>query len=256
MKDEFLSTDGEPALRGEGIRSSPLDSSEEKVAKRETLRCEKPAAEIDLIRDHVGSEPAFVGIDGASDARFRRWLEERRSRVGVSKGMLVALAAGVIAGPFAIIGALSKGPGVSAAIVFYAILFAPVIEEFLKQSGMIFVLERRPYLAKSAWQFPVAAVVAALIFATVENLMYLHIYTAEFSEEKRSALARFHWPVCTALHVTCAFIASFGLVRVWRKQNEDGKPAQLAHAYPLFGSAIVIHALYNFAATFFIRIGE
>jgi hypothetical protein len=256
VKGEFLSADEEPALRGDRLGPVPLDPSEEKVARKEALRREKPAAEIDRIRDLASSEPALVGSEGAGDETFRRWLDDRRSRVGVSKGLLVALIAGIIAGPFAIVGALSKGPGVSVGVVFYAIMFAPVIEEFLKQSGMIFILERRPYLAKSAWQFPLAAVVAAVIFATVENLMYLHIYTAEFSDEKREALARFRWPVCTALHVSCAFIASFGLVRVWRKQNEDGKPAQLSYAYPLFGSAIVIHALYNFAATFFIHVGE
>ena len=254
MKEKYSSIENEPALQGGNFQ---LDPSEEKVARKAAAQGQKTQAEIDRIRDSVANEPALMQAgDKANPEEFKNWLESKRAGVGYLSAFALTIVIGFGAGLFAIVGALSKGPGMSLGIILYAILFAPIIEEFLKQIGMVFVLERKPYLAKSAWQFPIAAVIAAAIFATIENLTYIHVYAAKLPQDQREALARFRWPICTALHVSCAFIASFGLVKVWNKQNAEGKPAQLSDAFPAFAIGMAIHGLYNFAATFFIKIGE
>ena len=91
---------------------------------------------------------------------------------------------------------------------------------------------------------------SALIFATVENLVYIHVYALASPLDHPAMFAEFRWTVCTALHVSCSVIASLGLIRVWHRMNERGEPADLAHAYPLFAIAMALHGLYNGAALF------
>ena len=253
MKKKFLSTDDEPALRRD--LSDPLapDPSEERVARRESLRgLSAPAEEIDRIRDATDSEPALAHLHDPGKNHFAEWLDEKKQSVSLSSALALTILAGLIAGPLAILGAIFKSDATGWVAGLYVFAFGPVVEEFFKQSGMIYFLERKPWRILVSWQFPLAAAVTAGVFATIENLLYIHVYSSDMSDEARLALAQFRWPVCTALHVGCALIASLGLRRCWREHIAAGKPAELSHAFPLFTVAIVIHGLYNLIAVLFL----
>jgi RsiW-degrading membrane proteinase PrsW (M82 family) len=160
---------------------------------------------------------------------------------------MVTLGAALMAGPFAAMGAFMAGRQTWFRIL-YLILFAPVIEELLKQSGMIYLLEKKPYRLFSAGQFVIAAIISAAVFASIENLLYIHFYANGQTFENFARFCWFRWTVCTSLHLVCSIIASFGLVRVWKKQLADGRAADLAFGFKYFVAAMAIHGIYNLAA--------
>lgn len=238
MKRNYLSVHDEPALSAK----AQADPSEFTAA---TLQ---PQEEIDRIRDSALNEPHFG--DTERPEAFRAWTETRRAATTRSFSLLLTIVAGLVAGLFAVIGALVTG-NPSFFAVIYILLFGPIVEEILKQAGMIYLLERRPYNLFAGWQFPLAAILAALVFASIENHLYIYRFAAFTDDAARVAeFALFRWKVCTALHVGCAIVASFGLRRAWREQTESGRPADLSLAFPLFTVAIVIHGIYNLWALF------
>lgn len=202
--------------------------------------------EISALRDSVQNEPAFTGT--LEQTELSQWIAAKRAQCTIAGSLGLTLLAGLAAGPFAVMGAFMTGRQTIFGIL-YAVLFAPVIEEFLKQSGMIYLLEKRPYRLFAAWQFVLAAVIAGGVFATLENLLYLHVYVDTASLADPAAFTRFRWIVCTLLHVGCAMVASLGLIRVWKKQLRDGRAADLAYGFGPFATAMVIHGLYNLTVT-------
>jgi hypothetical protein len=229
---------GEPWRKPGGFAGDP---SESVPPTRDDRR-----REIDRIRDSVFNEPGHTRV-GPGRSEFAAWLAARRNEASRPVSFAVGLLAAVMSGPFAFIGALIAGRQTAFAVV-YLVLFGPITEELLKQSGMIYLVERLPYRVFTRWQLVIGAVVGALIFASVENLIYLNLYFAGLPAETLTALAAFRWRVCTALHVFCSLIASLGLVKVWRQQTIDARPANLAVAFPYFAVAIAVHGLYNLIA--------
>jgi RsiW-degrading membrane proteinase PrsW (M82 family) len=202
--------------------------------------------EISTIRDSVLNEPAFTG--NLQQSEVGQWIAQKRAACTIPGNIMVTLLAALVAGPFAVTGAFMAGRQTLFRIL-YMILFAPVIEELLKQSGMIYLLEKKPYRIFSTGQFVVAAVISAAVFASFENLLYIHFYTHPQMVENFESYCYFRWTVCTALHVVCSVVASLGLVRVWKKQTIDGRAADLAFGFYWFVAAMVIHGLYNLTVT-------
>lgn len=202
--------------------------------------------EISTVRDSVLNEPAFTGQ--LHQPQLGQWLSQKRSECTLAGNLFVTLTAALIAGPFAAIGAVMAGQH-TAFRLLYLVLFAPVIEELLKQSGMIYLLEKKPYRVFSSAQFIAAAFISAAFFAAIENLIYIHLYSNAQSVSDFGMYCCYRWSVCTALHVVCSIIASLGLVRVWKKQLADGRAADLAFGFRYFLAAIVIHGLYNLIVT-------
>lgn len=258
---DLFATDREPALGGVG--GFEPDPAEDKVARREQSFLAMPVAEIDALRDSVLSEPSLdpgvrAGL-GFEREDFAGWLALRKLRVSFAGLLVVTVLAGLAGGPFAVFGALAKSGlgGVSALLwIGYAIVLGPMIEEMLKQSGALFLLERRPYWLKYGWQFPVIALISAGLFATIENVMYINGPLQRLEGDAFVAAVQFRWRYCTLLHVACSLIASVGMWKVWRRQLEDGAPAQLSVGYPWIVTAVICHGAYNLAATTLIRIGE
>ena len=240
MKDEYFSTDHEPALTGGPFEPDP--------AERRATPVERRPNEMEALRDSVANEPALPQY--SDPAQWTRWLNRKRAACTMPGNLGVTLLAALVGGPFAILGALMAGyQGVGQ--ILYVVLFGPVIEELLKQSGMTWMLERKPHRVFAAWQFLFAAVVSGLVFAVIENLLYIYCFASDPGVEDIGQLAAYRWTVCTSLHVVCAAIASLGLVRVWKRQLRDGRPAHMAAAFPWFLAAIVLHGLYNAAAVLF-----
>jgi len=202
--------------------------------------------EISTIRDSVLNEPAFSGQ--LQQSELGQWIAQKRAACTMSGNIMVTLAAALVAGPFAVVGAFMAGQQTIFRIL-YIILFAPVIEELLKQSGMIYLLEKKPYRIFSTGQFLIAAVISAGVFASIENLLYIHFYSNPRMMENFESYCCFRWTVCTALHVVCSVVASLGLVRIWKKQTLDGRAADLAFGFYWFVAAMVIHGLYNLTVT-------
>lgn len=200
--------------------------------------------EISTVRDLVLNEPAFTGK--LEQAQLGQWLEQKRAKCSLGGNLLTTLLAALLAGPFAVVGVFIAGTETFYGLL-YAILFAPIIEEFLKQSGMIYLLEKKPYRLFSVWQFIGAALVSSLFFSAVENLLYIHLYTRGAHFENPQAFVFFRWTVCTLLHLSCSVIASIGLINVWQKQLSDGRAADLSIAFRYFSVAMGVHGLYNLA---------
>ena len=148
---------------------------------------------------------------------------------------------------FAVVGAIYSGQQGWGPVI-YAVVFAPVIEELLKQSGMTFLLEKKPYRVFASWQFLLAGLISGFVFGAIENFVYVGRFAALLSPRDLARLAAYRWTVCTSLHVVCAAIASLGLVRVWNKHAREGGPVELTPALPWFAVAMVMHGLYNLAA--------
>ncbi len=240
MKAKYFSVEHEPALSGGPGKADPAESRAAPPGSR--------PGDLEALRDSVASEPALP--ERRDPAEWNRWLARKRSECTLPGNLGVTLLAALLGGPFAVIGALVSGQqGAGPAI--YSIVFAPVIEELLKQSGMTFVLEKQPYRVFAAWQFLFAAVVSGFVFAAVENLVYAGRFAAGLSPHELARLAAYRWTVCTALHVFCAAVASLGLVQAWKKHVREGGPAELGAALPWFVVAMVVHGLYNLAAMLF-----
>ena len=239
MKDEYFSIEHEPALGGGRFEPDP--------AERKAAAAGSVPSDLETLRDSVANEPALP--EQCDAGRWSRWLAERRSRCTLAGNLGVTLAAALLGGPFAILGALlthQQGIG----WLVYPIVFGPIIEELLKQSGMIYLVEKKPYRVFAWWQFVFAAVVSALTFAAIENLVYIQVHSLQAGAGDLARLARFRWTVCTSMHVVCAAIASGGMIRVWRRQLRQGRPAELSDAFGFFAAAMIVHGVYNTWAIF------
>lgn len=237
MKEEYLSARFEPTQRAGGFEPDPA----EKTAASGNANQD----EIASIRDSAFNEPAITLRQ--DEPYIGNWIEQRRAKCSMAGNLAVAVLAAILGGPFAVLGAfMASAQGWYG--LLYIVAFAPVVEEVLKQSGMIYLLERKPYRVFASWQFVFSAVVSAFVFATIENILYLRVYIRPSILTNPEMFAAFRWTVCTAVHIGCSVIASIGMIQVWKKQLADGKTAEIGAAFRYFAIAITIHGVYNFAA--------
>lgn len=242
MKEEYLSAKFEPTRREGGFKADP--------AEKKAARVNAKQDEIASIRDSVFNEPAITSKK--DELLLGKWIEQKRAQCSAAGNLSVAFLAAILGGPFAVLGAfMAAKEGWYG--VLYMVVFAPVLEELLKQSGMIYLLEKKPYRVFAGWQFVFSALVAAFVFATIENALYLNVYTAPAMLKNPKIFAGFRWTVCTAVHMFCSAIASLGMIRVWKKQLRDGKAADLNTAFAYFAIAMAIHGAYNLTALFLNR---
>lgn len=236
MKDrrkKHFSVENEPALTGR--------SSASKFTRK--VAPEEARDEGELLRDSVVNEPH--GDAAVGRVAFAEWIDAKRRSCTFEGNVAVTVLAALMGGPFAVVGALMSGQSGWWGVL-YVCLMGPIAEELLKQSGMVMLLERRPWRLFSSWQFPLAAAVSALIFATLENVLYQHVYLAAAPNVER--IMAFRWTWCTGLHVVCSVVASLGLLRVYRRVRDKNTPADLSRAFPWFVVAIAMHAAWNLGA--------
>ena len=206
--------------------------------------------EITSIRDSVFNEPAVTLKK--DELYLGKWTEQKRAQCSVAGNLGVAFLAAILAGPFAVLGAfMAAREGWYG--VLYLVVFAPVLEELLKQSGMIYLLEEKPYRVFAGWQFVFSALISAFVFASIENILYLNVYIQIDTLKNPQMFAGFRWTVCTGVHMLCSAIASLGMIRVWKKQLRDGKAADLNIAFSYFAVAMAIHGAYNLTSLFLNR---
>ncbi|MHC4396482.1 MAG: PrsW family glutamic-type intramembrane protease [Planctomycetota bacterium] len=239
MKEEYLSSKFEPTRREGGFEADPAEKKAAKVNAKQD--------ELASIRDSVLNEPAVTLRK--DEPHLGKWIEQKRAQCSIGGNLGVAFLAAILGGPFAVLGAFMAGSeGWSGAL--YMVVFAPVLEELLKQSGMIYLLEKKPYRVFASWQFVFSALVSAFVFATIENFLYINVYIHPAALKDPAVFAGFRWTVCTGVHMFCSAIASLGMIRVWKKQLRDGKAAELNVAFMYFAVAMALHGAYNLAALF------
>ena len=166
------------------------------------------------------------------------------------KRHLVTLGLALAGGVFAILGAFIEEMRGGAGILL-AVVVAPVIEEVLKPSGVIWVLEKRPHYLRSRVHVVALCVVGALVFATLENLVYLYVYAPGGG----AGFARFRLLVCTGLHVTASAVVGMGLGRQLLQMRRDGSDFDLERSLPFLIAAIVLHGAYNAAVSILEMVG-
>ncbi len=217
------------------------DPSEAEAAQR--AQEAPPPTEDQAVEHSVFDEPALAGLRPAgadSTLTYAHWLDRKRSGATAAQSWATTLGAALVAGPFAVIGALFGQPESAGGLIALTI-FGPLAEEMLKVATALWLVEKKPYLFRSPAQILVCAAASGLAFAALENLLYLHVYVPHPSAE----LVAWRWTVCVALHVGCTLIAHFGVLRMWRDIWARRARPNLALAYPFLVAAVVLHGLYN-----------
>ena len=86
------------------------------------------------------------------------------------------------------------------------VVVAAFVEEFCKPIGLLVMLNKRPGWLKSTRQIVFLAVLAAAMFATLENVLYVHVTFPNAGP----AYTVFRYTVCTAMHVTASGVFGVG----------------------------------------------
>lgn len=164
--------------------------------------------------------------------------------------LLTTLCCGIAGGLIAIPIIFIHG-NVSWFILLMLAVIGPFTEETLKQSGMIFQLEKLPRTIRSGWQFFLSGTLGGLVFGALENVLYQYVYLHKLPADRLAGIMAFRWTVCMFLHVSCTWVSAFGLKKVWQDSRKRGIPSQIADAFPWFALAMGIHGVYNLAAYLF-----
>ncbi len=199
--------------------------------------------------DAIGGEAALAGVPEAvrdkarMDAVLRgKW--EAPARKGVELSLLGLYAA---SGLFALICTFAKGAlGFG---LFAVAAGAPVVEEMAKVVLTLMLLEKEPWRFRSAGAIVLSCLVSALVFATVENMLYLNVYIPE--NKLTAGIIWYRLTVCTMLHLCCTAISSCGLAKAWRNARECLRTFSASTVTPYLVVAMVVHGLYNTFAVLF-----
>jgi RsiW-degrading membrane proteinase PrsW (M82 family) len=151
----------------------------------------------------------------------------------------------IISGPFAILGAFFSG-GQSAFGIAMVTVFGPMAEEVLKSATAMWVVEKRPFYFISRIQIAICLLASALVFAAVENVLYLTLYI----DNPGAGIILWRWTICVGLHMSCSFIASFGLMRIWGDCMQNRTRPRISLGAPFLITAVIVHGLYNTIAVF------
>lgn len=195
---------------------------------------------------HCGKAQLYKPPPPDADS-YQAWLKARIEKTSLASGWLIALASIIAGGLFAILGALFSGYFAGTALLNSFIMLGilgPATEEVMKIGLAACIIELSPYRFQRAEQIQVAAIGAALVFAVIENLLYIHVYL----ENPAPEIIAWRWSICTILHVGCTTIAARGLIRVWKRSVAELRRPKIAQWFLPLTIAIVIHAAYNISA--------
>lgn len=198
----------------------------------------------EVAEHEVWSEPGLLPDARPADPAqtYAGQLRARWLSASPAQSWCAVLGLALAAGPFAILSAFMKSsaPG----FVLAAVVVAPLVEELGKAAAPLITLKRWPYRFVSGAQPVLVCVASGLVFAAIENLLYLHVYVRDPSP----ALAAWRWSVCTALHVGCSLIAGLGLRRVWLAARAGCSRPDISGASAYLITAITLHGAYNAVA--------
>lgn len=172
---------------------------------------------------------------------YAQWLTGRIEATPVAKTWGVVLAVFFLSGLWSVFGAFWHAGVGGLNGLFMVVLWAPIVEEVMKIALIAVVIERAPYLFSSRSQIIVAAIGAGLMFAIIENCLYLFVYVPG----PPAWLVVWRWTICVALHVGCTLVAGVGAAIVWQKQMTQLRRLPVPVDIRYLFAAILIHGLYN-----------
>ena len=238
-----------PSVSSEPHLSDGLHAKDTSEIKAELVLAKRKNGTDEIVEHTVWDEPTLSGrLAGPTPdtaVTYETWLLENISSTSTLKSWLATVLLTLAAGPWAILGVFLlafQGRGGFGAVA--VVIFGPVTEEMLKITAALITVEKRPYIFKSAAQIVICCVASGLVFAFVENLLYLHVYVPHPSE----ALVVWRWTVCVALHSGCAAISSVGLVKMWSDSIKNSRKPRTRLMAGYVMTACVIHGTYNLTA--------
>lgn len=128
--------------------------------------------------------------------------------------------------------------------IFLAVAVAPAVEEICKPLAIVFLLDKRPHWFRSRKEIVILAALSALVFASLENLLYIFVNNPGGSAN----YVIYRLTVCTALHMTASTVFGFGLAKMWRHIQDKGGQFNIDVCFKYYAAAAIIHGLYNGSA--------
>lgn len=125
--------------------------------------------------------------------------------------------------------------------VLLLVAAAPAVEEICKPLAIVFLLDKRPHWFRGPAEIVILAACSALVFATLENLLYIFVNNPDGS----ASFVTYRLTVCTALHVTASTVFGFGLAKMWRHIREKGGHFDIDVCFKYYVTAVIIHGSYN-----------
>ena len=199
--------------------------------------------------DAIGAEAALADAPEAVCDKVRgdRALRRQWESPPRSGAVLRFLGLCAASGAFAVFCAFAKGV-IGFGLVAMAV-GAPVVEETAKVVLPLMWLEKEPWRFRSIGAIVIACLASALAFATIENLLYFYVYIPK--DKLTAGIIQYRLVVCTLMHVCCTMVSACGLVRAWREAKKGFCAFSAAAVTPYLVAAMVVHGLYNAAATIF-----
>jgi len=235
--------DNEPHLAGNGYEADPSETKARAALGKSSQQSTEADHAANSVWDEPGLSRPLAGATPADALTYAVWLERKIAETDSGLSWGVTIAAAVAAGPFAIFGALLQGGQTGLAIVLITIA-GPVAEETLKVAFALWIVETRPYLFRWGVQIVVCALAGGLVFAAIENVMYLHLP----HQDPEPGLVWWRWTVCVAVHAVCSLIAGLGVLKIWSHTISQKTRPQLSLCLPWLFAAMVVHGLYNCVA--------
>ena len=252
-RDSLHDIESEPhRIRHLASSNGPLKSPPVSLSSLEAqhLSASRNDPHVDILHS-VWDEPAVPqtltrlsqGPAAALPARFdyRNWLTGRIASRSLTSTWLFTILVALAAGPWAIFGALLEQFTLGGHRLLLLVFIAPLTEEVMKAAIAMWVVEVKPYLFRSPMQIMLCMISSGIVFAVIENLLYLNLYITSPTPD----VIAWRWSVCVFLHAGCAAISGIGLVYVWRDCMQHQRRPTMKLAMPFLTSAIVTHAAYN-----------
>ena len=199
--------------------------------------------------DAIGGEAALAAAPEAvcdkarCDMVLRGLWESPPSAGAVPRFLGLCAASGV----FAVLCAFAKGAlgfGLLAVAVG-----APVVEETAKVILPLMCLEKEPWRFRGVFSIVLTCFCSALVFATIENFLYFHVYIPK--DKLTAGIIRYRLTVCTLMHVGCTMISVCGLARAWCEAKKNLCAFSVQTVTPYLVVAMTAHGLYNAVAAIF-----
>jgi RsiW-degrading membrane proteinase PrsW (M82 family) len=124
------------------------------------------------------------------------------------------------------------------------VVAGPAVEEICKPLAIVFLLDKRPHWFRGSTEIVILAACSALVFATLENLLYIFVHNPGGSE----SFVFYRLTVCTALHVKASTVFGLGLAKMWRHIRDKGGHFDIDICFKYYVTAVIIHGVYNGSA--------
>ncbi len=237
------SINNEPHMRDQPPHHDPSEEIAEQHLARDHEHDDPEEQAVERsVWDELSTSPELTGDTPHDALTYQKWLVKHHRQTTVLRSWAITIAVTLLAGIWAVLGSLWSGMQTTFTFGLLAtVVFGPVAEEVMKIAAALYIVEKRPYLFRSPLQIVICVLASAVVFATIENVIYLNIYDSTPS----STMVYWRWTVCVALHVGCSLIAGLGLVRIWADMWKHCRRPTMSLGFPFLVTAILVHGAYN-----------